>query len=239
MTDGDRRARPGPGRNRPGSGRDGARYEPEARLFVAVPLPAATCATIAGVVDRVRHRLTAADADAAKRGAPPGGRVRWVRMDGLHVTLRFIGGTAEDHVAALSRVVDAAAAGAAPFEVALDGAGAFPNQSRPRSLWLAIVAGGDALTDLAVRIDEAVVGEGWPHDDRPFRAHLTLARTDGVRAGPLAARELADAASGLNERFLADRIVLFRSHLGGGPARYEPLHEAALGAPIAGPDAQR
>ena len=215
------------------------RYEPEARLFVAVPLPAATCTAVTAVVDRVRERLAAADADAATRGGAPGGRVRWVRMDGLHLTLRFLGGTAEEHLAALSRAVDAAAAGSAAFEVAIDGAGAFPSPARPRSLWLAIVAGGDALTDLAVRIDEAVVAEGWPHDDRSFRAHLTLARTDGVRAGPLAARELADAASGLNERFLADRIVLFRSHLGGGPARYEPLHEAALGAPIAGPDAQR
>ena len=242
MSDSDRRARSGPGRNRPGSGRDGrdgARYEPEARLFVAVPLPAATCATIEGVVDRVRERLAAADVDAAKRGAPPGGRVRWVRMDGLHVTLRFIGGTAEDHVAALSRVVDVAAAGAAPFEVALDGAGAFPNPSRPRSLWLAIVAGAEGFADVARRLDDTLVADGWPHDDRPFRPHLTLARTDGVWAGPLAAHELAGAATGLDTRFRADRIVLFKSHLGGGPARYEALHEARLGSAIAAaPDAR-
>jgi 2'-5' RNA ligase len=217
-----------------------ARYhEPEARLFVAVPLPASACAAIEAVVERVRERLTAADAEAAARGGPPGGRVRWVRLDGLHLTLRFLGGTAEEHLVALSRAVDAAAAGSAAFEVAIDGAGAFPSPARPRALWLAIVAGSEALADLAVRLDEAVVGEGWPHDDRPFRAHLTLARTDGVRAGPMAAKELAASATGLNERFLADRIVLFRSHLGGGPARYEPLHEARLGGPIAGAATQR
>ena len=222
----------GDGRGRPGAGRDAFSYEPEARLFVAVPLPAATCATIEAVVDRVRERLAAADASA--RGAQTGGRVRWVRLDGLHVTLRFIGGTAEDHVATLSRAVATAAAGASPFDVVLDGAGAFPNASRPRALWLAIVAGGDGFADLARRLDEVLVADGWPHDDRPFRAHLTLARTDGVRAGPLAASELANAATGLDARFRADRIVLFRSHLGGGPARYEPLHEARLGAAIAG-----
>ncbi|MCI0347662.1 MAG: RNA 2',3'-cyclic phosphodiesterase [Chloroflexi bacterium] len=210
------------------------RHEPEARLFVAVPLPAETCATIEAVVDRVRGRLAAADADAAARGAQPGGRVRWVRMDGLHVTLRFLGGTAEDHVAALSRAVDAAAAGAAAFEVVMDGAGAFPNPSRPRSLWLAIVTGGEGFTDVARRLDDALAADGWPRDDRPFRPHLTLARTDGVRAAPLAAHELAGAAAGLDARFSADRIVLFRSHLGGGPARYEPLHGAILGKAIAG-----
>lgn len=215
------------------------RYEPEARLFVAVPLPEPTCEAIGSVVDEVRERLAAADADGAARGEAPGGRVRWVRMDGLHLTLRFLGGTAEEHLGALSRAVDAAADETSAFEVAIDGAGAFPSPARPRALWLAIVEGIDALADLARQLDEAVVREGWPHDDRPFRAHLTLARTDGVRAGPLAARELTVAATDLNERFVADRIVLFRSHLGGGPARYEPLHEAALGASIAGRAAQR
>ena len=45
-----------------------------------------------------------------------------------------------------------------------------------------------------------------------------------------AARALEQAASELDVRFAVDRIVLFRSILGGGPARYEPLHEALLGA---------
>ena len=212
-----------------------ARYrEPEARLFVAVPLPESACAAIGAVVDRVRERLAAADAEAAARGGPPGGRVRWVRMDGLHVTLRFLGGTAEDHISAITRATDAAAAATPPFEVAVDGAGAFPSPGRPRSLWLAIVAGVDELAGLATRLDGALADAGWPSEVRPFRAHLTLARTDGVRAGPLAARELAVAATDINKRFLADRIVLFRSHLGGGPARYERLHEAALGAAFAG-----
>jgi 2'-5' RNA ligase len=213
--------------------------EPEARLFVAVPLPASACAAIEGVVDRVREQLKVADAEAAARGGPPGGRVRWVRMDGLHVTLRFLGGTAEQNIPTISRAIDVAAAATPPFEVVLDGAGAFPSPGRPRSLWLAIVAGVDELAGLATRLDLALADAGWQSEVRPFRAHLTLARTDGVRAGPLAANNLAAAAAGLDERFPADRIVLFRSHLGGGPARYEPLHEAALGAAIAGGAAER
>jgi hypothetical protein len=50
-----------------------------------------------------------------------------------------------------------------------------------------------------------------------------------VRLGPAAARALADAASALDVRFVADRVILFRSHLGRGPAQYEALHEARLG----------
>ena len=217
-----------------GRQRSDQRYAPEARLFVAVPLPDDVGLAIEAVVDRVKERLTDADRAAAANGALPGGRVRWVRMDGLHVTLRFLGGTSEQRVDAIARAVDAAAGLASPFEIAIDGAGAFPTAGRPRALWLRIAAGADGLAELAALLDGAMVEAGWPHDDRPFRAHLTVARTDGVRAGPLAARELAAAADGLNAHFPARRLVLFRSHLGGGPARYEPLHEAPIGEPIAG-----
>jgi 2'-5' RNA ligase len=214
--------------------RDRARFEPEARLFIAVPLPESTCAAITQVVDHVRERLATDDAESAARGGPPGGRVRWVRMDGLHITLRFIGGTTDEEIARLSRAVDATAGGGSQFEVAIDGAGAFPSPNRPRTLWLAIVEGAERFQELAERLGLALADEGWPVEDRPFRPHLTLARTDGVRAGPLAARALADASEGLGARFTADRLVLFRSHQGGGPARYERLHEADLSGAVAG-----
>ena len=210
------------------------RYAPQARLFVAVPLPEFVCQAIGSIVEVVRERLTAADRDALSRGNPPGGRVRWVRMDGLHVTLRFVGDTAEERLDAIARAMDAAAAVAAPFEIVVNGAGAFPSATRPRALWLDIVGGAESLAGLAGRLDDAFVEVGWPAEGRPFRAHLTVARTDGVRAGPLAARELATLANGLDARFQADRLVLFRSHLGGGPARYEPLHESRLSGTIAG-----
>jgi 2'-5' RNA ligase len=207
---------------------------PEARLFVAVPVPAEVCAAIGRIVDEVKGRLMAAEQASAARGGAPGGRVRWVRMDALHVTLRFLGGTAEERIEEIGRAVDAAAWAADPFEIEIDGAGAFPAPGRPRALWLGIVGGADRLAALAGGLEDALAETGWPREGRPFRPHLTVARTDGVRAGPRAASELSAAARALDVRFDADRLVLFRSHLGGGPARYEPLHEAALGGSIAG-----
>ena len=79
--------------------------------------------------------------------------------------------------------------------------------------------------DLAVALAEL----GWPPEERPFRAHLTLARADGVRAGPATARALIAAAGGFSREWVADRVVLFESHSGGGPARYESVLEVPLG----------
>ncbi len=80
--------------------------EPGRRLFVAVPLTLEACTAVAALVDRVRG---AANAGAAEvhRGVD---EVRWVRTDGLHLTLRFLGATAEDRVALLAAAVQEVAA---------------------------------------------------------------------------------------------------------------------------------
>ena len=192
---------------------------PGRRLFVALPLPGEVAAQIAGLVDRVR-------AD----GVPGGGRdVRWVRLDGLHLTLRFIGPTLEDRVEAATTAVRAAAAASKPFEISIGGAGTFPATGRPRALWLGVRAGEVELADLARTVDAELTSAGWALDAKGFRAHLTLARSDGVPAGSAIGARLADAAGALDLRFRAERIGLFESLTGGGPARYEPLEMTALG----------
>ena len=72
-------------------------------------------------------------------------------------------------------------------------------------------------------VDESLVENGWPPETRPFRAHLTLARSDGVPAGAEIGARLGAAAADLRIPARIDRIGLFESLTGGGPARYEPL----------------
>jgi 2'-5' RNA ligase len=210
---------PGPPRHR-ASRRYEAPVDPPdiLRLFYAVPVPAEARASVGDLIDRVQSGV--GDGRA---------RIRWVRVEGLHLTLRFLGPTPARLLPALEAAADTAAEATAPFEVALAGGGAFPSLARPRSLWVGVSDGSDRLTDLADRLSALSTEVGLELETRPFAAHLTLARTDGVRLGPVAARALADAAEELDVRFVADRVVLFRSHLGGGPARYEALHEARLG----------
>jgi RNA 2',3'-cyclic 3'-phosphodiesterase len=201
------------------AGRGGWRppeVEPLGRpLFVAVPLPAEAREAVAELVASLPS---------------PGNRrpVRWVRFDGLHVTLRFLGPTPEERVPDLVRAVDTAASTGGPFTVTLAGAGAFPSPARPRAIWLGITDGADEMAGLVRTLGGLLARVGWPAEERPFRPHLTLARADGVRAGPQTARALIAAAAGISVTFPVDRLVLFESQTGGGPARYECVHEAFL-----------
>lgn len=192
------------------------------RLFVAVPLPAEAASEVAAVVDAVRSQ-----------GLPAGAHdVRWVRLDGLHLTLRFLGPTPDERVAPTAQAVARAAALTAPIDAELAGAGTFPPGGRPRALWIGVATGADALGDLARRVHGELEAAGWAPDDRPFRAHLTLARSDGIAAGRLVADRLLAAMTGRRIALRIDRLALFESVTGGGPARYVPVAEAGLaGAP--------
>ncbi len=195
---------------------------PGRRLFVAVPLPAEAASEIAAVVDSVRSQ-----------GLPTGAHdVRWVRLDGLHLTLRFLGPTPEDRVEPTTQALTRVAAVTGPIDAELAGAGTFPPGGRPRALWIGVAAGAAALGDLARRLHRELELAGWPPDDRAFRAHLTLARSDGVAAGRLVADRLVAAMDGREIPMRIDRLALFESVTGGGPARYVPVAEAGLvGAP--------
>ena len=188
--------------------RRSARLSDEPRLFVAVPLREPARAAVADIVERIRA------------GEPEGRGVRWVRLEGLHVTLRFLGPTDATRVAAIAAAVERTAASVSPFTIRIAGAGAFPPVGRPRTLWLDLDRGVEALAELARTLDDHLAEVGWTREQRPFRAHLTLARADGVRAGPATVAALKAAAAELAIESPIERVVLFESVTGAGRARY-------------------
>ncbi len=170
------------------------------------------------------------------RRVPEAGRLRWAVSENLHLTLRFLGATAPGRVPDVAAAAAAAAAAAPRFEVRLAGAGAFPSDARPRVVWLGIVAGVPQLRALAEMLGDELAARGWPRDERPFRAHLTLARADGVPGAGRGVAALAGAAASLQAAWTADRLVVYESELGHGPARYRPLATASLGGATLRPE---
>ena len=189
------------------------------RLFVAVPLPPGPLAACQALIDRVR---------AGPLGTVP----RWVHLENLHLTVRFLGETPPDLTPDAALAVRDALEGSRAFDVVLAGAGSFPEARKPRALWLGIEQGAAEMGTLADALDPALEPLGWPRDDRPYRPHLTVARLDrsSIASSEVIAEELRAAAADWRTAFRADRVVFYRSHLGGGAPRYEPLVEVGLRA---------
>ncbi|MCB2224009.1 MAG: RNA 2',3'-cyclic phosphodiesterase [Actinobacteria bacterium] len=183
--------------------------EDVARLFVAVPL-----------TDDARAAMAARVREAAPGGLP--GRV--VRPPNWHLTLRFLGDVAPADADRLAASLDAAALGA-PFAVRWAGLGAFPRAARATVLWVGADRGAAELEALAAAVEDACGDAGFPPEDRPFRAHLTLAR---IRP-PADVRALIEAAGEVRVPMPVDRVVVYRSHLGRGGARYEEVEVVPLG----------
>jgi RNA 2',3'-cyclic 3'-phosphodiesterase len=129
------------------------------RLFIAIEL-----------TDEIRKAVE--ELLCELRNAAP--QAKWVRAENLHVTLKFLGRSEPDKLAAIQKALGSLRN---PEPVALEfhGLGFFPNEKRPRVFWMGMRASSN-LPALAETIDHAMHKLGFPLETRPFAPHLTLAR---------------------------------------------------------------
>jgi 2'-5' RNA ligase len=102
--------------------------------------------------------------------------VRWVRVDGIHLTLKFLGDTPSEKVEEVKNALALAAAEIAPFGFSVGGLGCFPNTRRPRVVWVGLQDPTGAIVRLRDAVESHVAPLGFPTETRPFRPHLTLGR---------------------------------------------------------------
>jgi 2'-5' RNA ligase len=183
------------------------------RCFVAVPLGEELRSELSRAVEELR-----AAAPEAAEG------LRWTEPDGWHLTLAFLGLVEPGAVEGVGQAIQGVADVHAPFSVSTGGLGGFPSKRQVRVLWYGLANHSPQLGELASATRLALgVDNG-----SPFRAHLTLARARAERGNALP--ETIWQMTLPTGHIAVDRLVLYRSHLGRGPARYESLTEAQLGA---------
>ncbi|HVN86944.1 MAG TPA: RNA 2',3'-cyclic phosphodiesterase [Candidatus Binatia bacterium] len=189
------------------------------RTFVAVDLETAAHAALV----RLKAELARA-----------GGDVRWVRDDGLHATMKFLGSVAAARLGDVRSAVARAVSSLARFTMRVRGLGAFPSIERPRVLWVGIDA--PPLIDLARAVDGALVALGFPPEARPFHPHITLGRVRGHRGWNVLARAIERH---WNDDFgvsSVDRVTVYRSELRRGGSIYSPLWTTSLSDSTKGAD---
>ncbi len=175
------------------------------RLCAALPIAEPARGEIAGLLSRLRE---------------PGWPLRLVHDHGLHLTMKFFGEVPPGRLEVIEEAVRAAAPGTGALPLQLADLGAFPDERRPRIIWVGLDA-PPALELLQDRLERRAESIGFPLEGNPFRPHVTLARVrEGQRLPPGALESLEGQYDQV--AFLASELVLYESVLGRGGPRYEP-----------------
>jgi 2'-5' RNA ligase len=187
------------------------------RLFVAIELPP----NVLSAINEVQHSL---------QQDPALARLRWVRPEGIHLTLKFLGETPAERRPAIERAITRAVAGVAPFELHLGKPGRFGGRNSPRVIWIDVAGEIESLSRLQSQIEHEIAPLGYPTEDHPFSPHLTLARIPPERAREASAPlEAALTATTVPPASLkATEVALIKSDLQRGGAIYTQLFAAPL-----------
>ena len=141
--------------------------------------------------------------------------LRPVQPELMHVTLAFLGAIDDLRLDDVVGAVRDAAAGSHPFRVSLDAVGRFPVRGSPRVAWLGVREGSAEIGSLAEAVRAGLASRGIPFDDKPFSAHVALARVR-ERADRVEARDVSQAIRAATPpaiAFTADAVSVIESKL--------------------------
>lgn len=188
------------------------------RTFIAIELDQELRDNLGRLQDQLRAQVAS-------------GTVRWVKPDGIHLTLKFLGDTSHERVEEVKAALARAATEVGPFTFTVAGLGCFPNTRYPRVVWVGIEEPTGALIRLRDAVEAQVAPLGFPTERRSFSPHLTLGRVQR-RASKSEVRELGQVVAattiGTLDEMAVHAVRYIKSDLKPSGAVYTALSEARL-----------
>ncbi len=181
------------------------------RLFVACEVPDDVKESIGEVIENLRNRS--------------GNAVRWIRPEGVHVTLKFLGEVPTKKLPAVKLAIQEAVVGHSPFELEFSNIGTFGGREGLRIMWVGIAGDVLRLEALVRAVNAALAVVGFEPERRPFRPHLTLGRVrDEISTRHRAEIEVAVGKVSVPPvSWRTAQVSLMRSRLTAQGATYEVL----------------
>ena len=189
--------------------------EKNIRAFLAIEPPENILAEISRLQEKLKREIS--------------GKLSWTRPQSNHLTLKFFGDISAADAENIGNAVKKQAAGVAPLMLKVEKLGVFPDWRRPRVLWLGTTGDTERLTVLQNKLEADFEQFGFPRENRPFRAHLTLARIKIPQSAAgleEAVKKLCNFSAG---EFRATELILFQSKLQPQGAIYTKLNTIPLG----------
>jgi 2'-5' RNA ligase len=191
--------------------------EQEIRAFIAIELPA-----------ELREMMSEFQAGLKR---PQQRFVKWVNPGSVHLTLKFLGNIKLKQSDSIKNELHDITTDSKPFSIVTSKTGCFPNLKMARVFWLGLDGDIEELLKLQGKIDGALSRIGFPRENRPFAAHLTLARIkeDCSTTDRLEFSELVRDACFLRPVSMkVEAVSLMRSQLTPAGAVYTRLAEFRL-----------
>lgn len=182
------------------------------RTFIAIDLDKTLKETLEGLICRFRRQ---------------GGDIRWVKPEGMHLTLKFLGEIGEETVAKVMSSLGVVASRHKPFRLIFRGTGTFPPGHKARVLWVGIEESPD-LKALQEDLEREMERLGFPGEERGFHPHMTLGRVKASLGLQPLLQEFGKEAATIFGETEAACLTFFQSTLKPTGAEYSILGEYRL-----------
>ena len=186
---------------------------PAIRSFIAVELSP----PLRQQIENIQNELKRAATD-----------VRWVRTEGIHLTLKFLGALDEARLEEVAAVLEDCLTGETVFTLTAGSLGAFPNGNNPKVIWLGVQDERGELKSVHETIERGLTGLGFKSENRAFSPHLTLGRVTSAKGRRAVSRCLETMGGCACGTFAVGEICLFKSELKPGGAVYTKLKSFVL-----------
>jgi 2'-5' RNA ligase len=101
-------------------------------------------------------------------------KMKLVEIENIHFTLRFFGDTSLTRIDEIESCLNKIKI--EPFEIVVNGVGAFPTKRKPRVIWIGVTQNADRIRDLKMEIDSHLEELGYHSEKKKFTPHATIAR---------------------------------------------------------------
>lgn len=175
----------------------------------------------------IRDRIITLQETLARTGT----EIKWVEPENLHVTLLFLGEVDPRQVINVCRMVQDCASKQPAFPLSVETVGCFPNERRPRVVWVGVGEGAQELCALHDALEGPLQELGYRREERRYTPHITMGRVKSDRPTDDLAASLAKRAGWKGGAVTVEEILVMSSQLTPQGPQYMVLSRAKLGAP--------
>ncbi|MBE0525982.1 RNA 2',3'-cyclic phosphodiesterase [Candidatus Thorarchaeota archaeon] len=148
-------------------------------------------------------------------------KMKLVEIENIHFTLRFLGDTSLSRIDEIESCLRQIKVD--PFEIMVQGVGAFPNSRRPRVIWIGVSQNAERICDLKVEIDSHLKKLGYKPEKERFTPHATIARVRFIKDAEGLVRNLDEVVNENIGPMTISNFTMKRSTLTPSGPIYETL----------------